>query len=44
MGTSFGWGLKSLYGHGVTSDVQGCQAAPSHPETAYVILSVVYQL
>jgi len=42
--TSFGWGLKSWYRHGVTSNVQGCRAAPSHSETAYVILPVVCQM
>jgi len=25
MSTSFGWALKSLYSHGATSNVQGCQ-------------------
>jgi len=25
MSTSFGWALKSLYNHEVTSNVQGCQ-------------------
>jgi len=39
------WELKSLCGRVVKSNMHGCMlVAPSHPETAYVILPAICQL